>query len=176
MKEETMPTLPLERDETLALRWPPDASPPPPPDLPRGYTLRVGVDRAAFASTQAAIGFEVTDAAWSRLVEQLAAGAMVFAETTDTHEPVAVAAAEHCADGWVEPGWVAVAPVHRGAGLGLAVCTALTRHLLSHGHHRLIGSTQDHRLAALRIYLTLGFQPVLRPEKAARWQAVMLQV
>ncbi len=43
---------------------------------------------------------------------------MVFAETSETHEPVAVAAAERVASGWVELGWVAVAPPRAGPRLG----------------------------------------------------------
>ena len=87
---------------------------------------------------------------------------MVFAETNETHEPVAVAAAEWVASGWMELGWVAVAPAHRGQGLGLAVCSSLIARLTLADESRLWGSTQDHRLAALRIYFTLGFHPVFR--------------
>lgn len=162
--------VPIERDETLAMVWPQDGQPPDRIESPPGYTLRTAVDRAAFNRVQASIGFEVTDAAWAKLTERLVSGSMVFAETSETHEPIAVAAAERGVSGWVELGWVAVAPAHRGQGLGLAVCESLTARLILSGESRLWGSTQDHRLAALRIYLTLGFHPVFRPEKTGRWR------
>ena len=163
---------PRERPETLAMVWPQTAPPPTSPQLPEGFTLRVGADRAAFASAQATIGFALPHSAWRDLTARLVPDAMVFAAQSATGEPVAVAAAERRDGGWVELGWVAVAPAHRGMGLGLAVCAALTGHLLARGHTRLFGSTQDHRLAALRLYFTLGFRPVLRAENADRWQAV----
>ncbi len=168
--------IPPERAETLAMIWPSQAPLPEPARLPRGVGLRLGVDHAAFVAVQDTISFSVTASAWAGLLERLAAGAMIFAEITETGEPIAVAAAEHRDGGWVEPGWVAVAPAHRGLGLGLAVCTALTRHLLTSGHRHLVGSTQDHRLAALRIYFTLGFRPAYRPEKAERWRTVCRQL
>ncbi len=164
--------VPIERDETLAMAWPQGRQPPSRIELPPGYTLRTAVDHAAFKGVQASIGFEVSDAAWGTLTERLVSGSMVFAETSETHEPVAVAAAERVASGWVELGWVAVAPAHRGQGLGLAVCSSLIARLTLADESRLWGSTQDHRLAALRIYFTLGFHPVFRPEKLGRWREV----
>jgi len=152
--------------------WPQGRQPPSGLEPPPGYALRTAVDRAAFRDVQASIGFEVSDTAWSTLTERLVSGSMVFAETSEDHEPVAVAAAERVAGGWVELGWVAVAPAHRGQGLGLAVCSALTARLILADESRLWGSTQDHRLAALRIYFTLGFHPVFRPEKLGRWREV----
>ena len=121
--------VPIERDETLAMAWPQGRQPPSRIELPPGYALRTAVDHAAFKGVQASIGFEVSDAAWGTLTERLVSGSMVFAETSETHEPVAVAAAERVASGWVELGWVAVAPAHRGQGLGLAVCSSLIARL-----------------------------------------------
>jgi len=160
---------PTEREETLAMAWPPGADAPDASPV-AGYSLRVGADRAAFESVQAGIGFDVTDAAWTGLSERLVDTAMVLAFGSD--EPVAAAAAERRAGGWVELGWVAVSPAHRGRGLGLAVCARLTRRLLETGETALFGSTQDHRLAALRIYFALGFHPVHRDAKRDRWRAV----
>lgn len=161
--------VPLERTETLAMAWPSQA-PPPDATVPPGYTVQTGVDCLAFRRVQRSIGFDVTDGAWSTLSENLVRDSMVFAWGSGS--PVAVAAAEHRADRWVEIGWVAVSPAHRARGLGLAVCGALTRSLLEAGDRRLFGSTQDSRLAALKIYFTLGFHPVFRAGKGARWRDV----
>lgn len=163
-------TMPRERPDTLALRWP-FGAPPPEARATPGVALRRGIDRDAFCAVQDRIGFVVTDAVWSEV--RLVDGGMVVAR--DAQGPVAVACAEARAGGWVELGWVAVDPSHRGQGLGRAVCSALVTALLEGGHTLLFGSTQDARVHALRIYLDLGFAPVERPDKAARWAAVIAQ-
>lgn len=157
--------MPTERDETLAMTWPADTVPPLVALAP-GYTLRAGVEQVAFHQVQASIGFDVTDEMYGALTERAVAACMVLAGA-----PVAAAVGERRDGGWVELGWVAVSPAHRGEGLGLAICASLTRELLAAGETHLFGSTQDHRLAALRIYFALGFHPVFRKEKAARWRA-----
>jgi GNAT superfamily N-acetyltransferase len=162
--------MPLERPEILALSWSPGTQAP---GLPGRDPLIHSTDRRRFAHVQAAIGFTVTDAAWSELTATLVPDAMVFVVRSGA--PVAVAAAQWRGD-WIELGWVAVVPDHRGQGLGHHVCAGLVRHLLAHGHTALFGSTQDHRLAALRIYLALGFEPVVRPHNRDRWARVHQQL
>ncbi len=163
---------PLERAETLALRWPEGQAPPAKPTLDPEYRLRTMVDARPFRRVQATIGFHVAEDAWRSLRTNLVEDAMVFA--TRAEVPVGVAAAERRGD-WVELGWVAVSPADRGRGLGLAVCAALTRQLLKSGETKVFLSTQDHRLAALKIYLSLGFHPVVRG-KGERWRAVHEQL
>ncbi|MCB9678125.1 MAG: GNAT family N-acetyltransferase [Alphaproteobacteria bacterium] len=157
--------IPRERDTTLAFVW------------PEGLAVtRAGVpgvrfdsvpDRAAFVAVQEAIGFVVTDAIW----EGLRFTRMVVARIGGS--PVAVACAEPRPEGWTELSWVAVAPACRGRGLGAAVCAEIVDWLVANGYRDIVGSTQDANLHALRIYLSLGFVPVERPEKRARWQAVL---
>ncbi|MEZ4317198.1 MAG: GNAT family N-acetyltransferase [Myxococcota bacterium] len=169
--------LPRERDETLAFWWPDGAPAPAVPHVP-GTRLdsRIvpasprdsGPDRAAFVAVQRSIGFDVTDAIW----ERLRFTHVVLARDADG-TPIAVACGEPRANRWTELSWVAVAPAHRGRGLGAAVCAELVGWLLAHGHDRIVGSTQDTNLPALRVYLSLGFVPVGRDAKRARWNAVL---
>lgn len=158
-------SMPVERSETLAMVWPLAGA------VPEGQEagVRSGVDRAAFCRVQSAAGWTVTDTQWAQLTHDLVEESMVV-----VHAPHAVAAAcaLHRPHGWVELAWVAVAQGHRGRGLGARVCASVVRRLLARGHTRVFGSTQDHRLAALHIYLRLGFVPVQRPDRHARWQAV----
>lgn len=158
-------TLPLERDDTLAFAWPSDATTTfeRPPDV----TVSDGIDRDAFIAVQGSIGFDVTPSIWDRHVF----ARMLVARIDD--RPVAVATAEEREHGWMELTWVAVAPDVRGRGLGRLVCSVMVSTLLEQGHRQLFGSTTDDRIHALRIYLSIGFEPVRREGKEARWDAVM---
>lgn len=161
---------PAEPDDCLAMTWPAAAPGPAVPRLDSAYRLTPGFDQRAFVSVQTSIGFDVTDDHMAHLASTLVAPFMVFAVLKATNEATAVAAAERRAPGWVELSWVAVAPSHRGRGLGRAVCSAVTHDLVSAGE-RVVLSTQDERTAALAIYFEVGFQPVFRIDKVDRWRS-----
>ena len=172
------PNIPYERPETLALVWlGPPASPPAARPRPTDYSAESAlavpeytVDRSAFEAVQAAAGWQMPPEQWAQLIGEWVPGTMTLLRV----DGVAVAAA--CAlqrtDGWIELAWVAVVPAFRGQGLGRQVCAALLARVLELGHFKLFGSTQDTRRQALRIYFDLGFVPVFRAEKVARWQAI----
>jgi mycothiol synthase len=70
-------------------------------------------------------------------------------------------------------GWLAVDPKHRGRGLGGAVSSAVTARLLEVGYQRLYLETQDIRLAAIKIYLKLGWVPLLyKEDMCERWKII----
>ena len=54
-------------------------------------------------------------------------------------------------------GWLAGDPAHAGRGLGAAVSAAATTRLIAAGHRDIRLGTEDFRLAAIRIYLKLGY-------------------
>jgi len=161
------PSFPRERDETLALVWPPHQTPPPACEVP-GYEACFRERRADFVEVQRAAGWTVTDAQWEALLAERISDTTVF--IMHGPEAVGVACAMRRPGDWTEPGWVAVSADHRGMRLGKMLCAALPRRLLATGRRRLYGSTQDDRKMALRIYLELGFHPVHRPEKVERWR------
>lgn len=69
--------------------------------------------------------------------------------------------------------WVCGDPAHRGKGLGMSVCAAVTARLLAAGYENIFLLTDDFRLPAISIYLRLGYQPFLfAADMAKRWQAV----
>lgn len=73
-----------------------------------------------------------------------------------------------------ELGWVSVLPEHRGLHLGRTVCSAVLHYAAEHGHRAIFLRTDDHRLAAIRTYLRLGFEPWMYDATASgRWRAVM---
>ena len=138
--------IPIEPDDCLAMRWPLSLGPEP-SIVASEYTLRIEVNERDFKTVQKAIGFDVAEDDWAQLTHSLVAGLMVFAQVRDSHEAVAVSAAEQRASGIAELGWVAVAPGHRGRGLGSAICSELTRRLVD-ARQKIFLSTQDHRVEA----------------------------
>lgn len=72
-----------------------------------------------------------------------------------------------------ELGWVAANPAHAGKGLGRAVSAAVTARLMGAGYRNIHLYTEDERLAALNIYLKLGYVPLLTaPDMEDRWQVI----
>lgn len=76
-----------------------------------------------------------------------------------------------------ELGWVAGDPDYAGQGLGLAVCAAVSRHLIRAGYQHIYLSTDDWRLPAIKLYLRLGYQPLLFDDAMEpRWRVVYEQL
>ena len=76
-----------------------------------------------------------------------------------------------------ELGWVASDPVHRGKGLGRAVCAAVTVRLLAAGYRNIHLYTDDFRHPALATYLKLGYVPFLfGPDELDRWQSICAEL
>lgn len=79
--------------------------------------------------------------------------------------------AEKDREGWVH--MVAVDDAHRGRSLGRALVAAVLRRLREVDCESAALHTDDHRLAAIALYLSLGFQPrVTDGSHPARWRAV----
>ena len=72
---------------------------------------------------------------------------------------------------------VATAPEHGGRGLGRAVSLAALRYFERRGFRRVYLLTDDWRSAALKLYLGLGFEPVMSgTNHAARWRSIREQL
>ncbi len=89
--------------------------------------------------------------------------------------PVATAAA------WYHPLWgqeygylffVAVTPEYRGRYLGYAVSLAALHRFVEEHREQAVLETDDHRIAAIKTYLRLGFHPHLTEETRLRWQSI----
>ena len=69
--------------------------------------------------------------------------------------------------------YVVTHPEHRGRGLGRATCTEVSRFLVARGYKTVSLGTDDWRLPAIHIYLSMGFRPIMnRNDMPARWAAV----
>ena len=76
-----------------------------------------------------------------------------------------------------EVGWVASHPAHRGRGLGKAVICAAVGKLLDTGYRRSYLATDDFRLAAIGVYLELGFEPFMFEDSmVGRWTEVLFRL
>jgi mycothiol synthase len=68
---------------------------------------------------------------------------------------------------------VGVDPDHRGRGLGRVVSAVVTRRLIDAGYKEIYMETQDWRLPAIKIYLKMGWVPLLfQADMPERWQVV----
>ena len=69
--------------------------------------------------------------------------------------------------------YVVTHPDHRSLGLGRATCTEVSRFLVARGYKTVSLGTDDWRLPAIHIYLSMGFRPIMnRNDMPARWAAV----
>jgi mycothiol synthase len=70
-------------------------------------------------------------------------------------------------------GWLVVDPAHGGRGLGTLLAATVTNRLLDEQYALPWLGTEDDRLAALRIYLALGWEPHLYADgMEARWREI----
>lgn len=81
-------------------------------------------------------------------------------------------------DGYLH--WVGAHPDARGRGLGRDVVVAVLGHFVRSGCRGSVLETEDHRLAAIKTYLRLGYVPRYRnssaeefAEQEARWSAIL---
>ena len=153
----------------------------PPSHLPAGYELR-GFrpgDQPGWVELLAASGFE----GWT--VEK-------FDEYTSEPERLTGSRAIEC-DGRLVAAtfasrysldpptgaldYVVCHPEHQGRRLGRIVCAAAMHYLRHRGYATIILLTDDWRLAAIKTYFNLGFQPVMtRLDMPDRWLKVRQQL
>ena len=156
--------------------------------LPAGYVIRACQpgDTASWAYTLRAGGFET----WgekqvlkfldgperregSRVVERDGRiVAATFATRISNRTPMTdVGDVEPLEEGALD--YVVTHPEHRGRGLGRATCTEVSRFLVARGYKTVSLGTDDWRLPAIHVYLSLGYRPVMnRNDMPARWAAI----
>jgi GNAT superfamily N-acetyltransferase len=70
-------------------------------------------------------------------------------------------------------GWLAADPAHKGRKLGWTVSAAVTARLIAAGYKRIYLETHDFRLAALKIYTSMGWVPLpYDADMERRWRTV----
>lgn len=99
----------------------------------------------------------------------------------ESEEIVATAMATHDHT-WIRPfcgelGWLAADPEHRCKGLGMALSTAVTTRFIEAGYRCIHLFTEHWRLAAIKIYLRLGYVPYLySEEQPGLWREACLEL
>lgn len=75
-------------------------------------------------------------------------------------------------EGWLR--MVGTRPSARGMGAGRLVLNACLHSLAARGYKSVVLSTDDHRIPALKLYLSLGFEPIYTHEShKERWEKIM---
>jgi len=70
-------------------------------------------------------------------------------------------------------GWLVTDPSHAGKGLGSIVAACATNRLVEEGYQRPCLGTEDFRIAAISIYLKLGWRPyIYREDMVPRWRNI----
>jgi mycothiol synthase len=157
---------------------------PPIVELPTGYHLRTyrPGDEARFYEVMALAGwpgwdmeklkpwlYRILPEGWFMAVHT--ASDQIVATVMATHDPT-----------WLHPfcaelGWVAADPAHTGKGLGTAVVAAATACMIAAGYTHVHLYTEPYRLAALKIYLKLGYVPYLSaPGEVELWHEICEQL
>ena len=170
--------------QQLQMVWPRSGARPPDVTLPAGYSLRgfQAGDEAGYLRVMHLAGF----AYWNMEYMQSALRAclpegLFFVVHDGSRRVVATAMAGHGPSDLHpyggELGWVAGDPEHKGRGLGRAVCSAALRRLLQAGYSEIYLKTDDFRVPALKVYLDMGFRPLLfAPDMKPRWEAIMARL
>lgn len=144
------------------------------PDVPEGYQLRQYQpdDETAYKDLFN-LGF-TSDALEHTLAQALADGFFVIEHLASGHLVASCVAERACWDGGHERGilgWLIGDPSHAGLGLGTIVAAEVTNRLAEEGYGDPGLGTDDFRLAAIGIYLKLGWRPYLHlDDMEGRWR------
>jgi len=97
----------------------------------------------------------------------------------DKDRPVATASGVENPD-FPGEGWfrmVAVHPDAQGMGLGKKICLAVLHDLASRGYKSALLSTDDIRIPAIKLYLSLGFEPFCTDDThKQRWNEIYKKI
>ncbi len=78
-------------------------------------------------------------------------------------------------EGWFR--MIATKKEARGLGAGKLVCNACLHSLKARGYKSVVLSTDDKRIPAIKLYLSLGFEPIYTHEShEERWKAIMEEI
>lgn len=149
-------------------------------DIPKGYSLRTYQygDKEELIDLMKNSGFTDWDSQrFDQAIKLCLPNGFILIVHNETNKIVATFMARHLSDESHPFGgrldWLAVAPDHRGIGLGYIVTAVATNRLIKMGYSNIYVTTDDYRLAAIKTFLKAGFVPNLyREGMAERWEKV----
>ena len=107
--------------------------------------------------------------------EMIVASTFASRVSSGATSPVSGKAGDPTREGLLD--YVATHPDHQGRGLGRATCTAVSRYLVDQGCETVSLWTDDWRLPAIHLYLSLGYRPVMnRGDMPERWAKVIAEL
>ena len=162
--------------------WPPsqlDSVPEAAP--PAGYTIRTfrPGDEPRFYQLMELAGWPGwDDERLSYSLNRILPDGWFMAEHHASGAVVASAMALHNYKGtypfWGDLGWLAAHPDHTGQGLGRALSACVVRRFVAAGYRLIHLHTEESRLAAIKTYLKLGFEPCMDgPGSTDQWAPVL---
>lgn len=161
------------------MRRPDLAGLPPVPDLPTDYEIRAcDAGEAEALADLLSAAFPETQWTSERAVRDLLRAEDVVTTHIITHNGRLVATASSRLMPEAFPGsgylhWVASHPDFRGRQLGRAATLAVLHEFVALGCEDAVLETHDFRLPALKTYLKLGFEPVMRDNThIPRWEEI----
>lgn len=170
----------IERTEVpqLELRLPVSVRSVVVPPVPESYRLRVlkPADEPALVGLLQRAGFELNARALESALSCCLPRGCFVVEHVPTGLLTATMMARHVASpahpfgGRID--WLATDPDHRKRGLGSICARSATGRLLEAGYEDIWVTTDDHRLAALKTFLAIGFVPARTPQTESRWRQV----
>lgn len=146
------------------------------PTAPGGTEVAGPADAGALARLLTASFDEPWDA--ERVHRDLLDEPTVTAVVVVRHDEriVATASARTLPDRYPGAGylhWVGADPAERGRGHGFTAVVAVLHRFVAEGHAASVLKTDDHRLAAIKLYLRLGYVPQYpEPDHDGRWSAI----
>ena len=150
------------------------------PGIAPGYKIRIyqSGDEDSFLSLMVKTDFDPWDDEKLRYnVSKIIPNGWFFVEEERSQELVGSAMCLHNYSGkrpfTGDVGWLAVDPAHRSRGLGYSLIVYVTNRFLHAGYSQIQLHTEYYRLPAIRIYLKMGYLPVIpSAEIEALWEEV----
>jgi mycothiol synthase len=172
-------------NQQVQMIWPVESyKNPPTVNIPADYKIRtfqVG-DESDFFALMALAGwlgwdertlqpwlYRILPDGWYMIIHE--SSNRIVATCMATHDPT-----------WIVPycgelAWLAGDPAHSGKGLGSAAVAAVTTKFLQNGYKVIHLYTEPFRLAALKIYLKLGYKPFLdTTESTILWEQICTNI
>ncbi len=170
--------LEIDRAPQLELQFPTPPALISVPAVPAGYRLRIFnfADEDSYLRLLHRAGFVFSRKQLHGILSMCLPNGCFVVQHKATRDLVAtmmarhVSSPEHPFGGRID--WLASDPEHRRRGLGAICARSAASRLLQSGYESIWVTTDDYRLAALKIFLAMGFKPCITPETKDRWKKV----